>query len=241
MEGGPSRRKDKSSSDESADSGYYSSKSYSLRPYMSTNNQQGSYDFLDKESSALPTVPSTLAAIQEWTTLEEWFADRDHFRVVAPGPPRLLLVRAGPCSDDIASVYSQHIEDDVMEILKGKRITLSSITIQRQWTDQWGGRDQALNTLVITSPDKDPTTWKDAAHEIFILFQNRGFQSERIEVEIFNAQLAYHNVSSAIGGDELMLQELRAIQPSILQIANDVMGKSWSSIAFHNRRHRLNM
>lgn len=152
-----------------------------------------------------------------------------------------MLVRAGPGGDDVASVFRRHIEDNTMEILNRKRIKLASITIQRRWTDQQGGRDQALNTLAITSTDKEPATWKDAAHEIFSLFQNRGFQSDRIEVEISNEQLAYDHVSSAIGGDELMLQELRAIQPSILQIANDIVGKSWSSIAFHNRRHRLDL
>lgn len=236
MEGGLSRRKDKSLSDESADAGYHGGKSHSLQPCMSTNHQQGSYDLLlPKESCALPTVPSTLL------TLEEWLARRDRFRVVAPGPPRQLLVRAGPCSDDIASIVSQHIGDEMLEILVRKSIAFSSITIQRQWTEHRGGRDQDLNTLVIKSPSKDPTTWKDAAHEILILFQNRGFESERIEVEIFNAQLAYNNVSTAIGNDELMLQELRTIQPSILEIAKDVVGKSWSSIAFHDRRHRLDM
>lgn len=209
---------------------------------MSTNHQQGSYNsLLPKESSALPTVASSLPTVQEWETLEEWLVGRDTFRVVAPGPPRQLLIRAGPCSSDIAAVFRQHIEANMLEILAQKGIAVSSATIQRQWTEHQGSRDQDLNTLVIKSPDTNSLTWKDAAHEILILFRNLGFESGRIEVEIFNAQLAFNNVSTTIGNDELLVQELRAIQPSILQIVQDVMGVCWSSIAFHNRRHRLNM
>jgi hypothetical protein len=214
-----SRRQDKSSSDETADSGYYTA-----CMSLGSDPQSGSQytDFKQASDGS--------------QSIEAWFAAKDPYRVVAVGHPRSFLIAGGPCSNDVAEVWEQHVRPRTRAILDKHNIRWMSLGVRRAWLSGQDGKNQLLNTVMIETISEDSTSWRGAAREIFSIFQEHELSEDRIEVEIVNPPLAWSTISVRLDDDKAVLDLLHEIKPTIIQTVKSELGPLWTSIAFHGRR-----
>lgn len=71
--------------------------------------------------------------------------------------------------------------------------------------------EKALETLLIDTPSKDPTTWKGAVMECANLYY------VEIEVQIHDSREVQCNISQVLGNYPELLEALNQVQPAIFE------------------------
>ena len=169
-------------------------------------------------------------------SIESYMASKDSYRVVGDNVPRPYPLRSSACSIEMATIVTDFVAGKAADILRDHSIKAIVSLKQR-----WRGHEDAIHTYLVetTSDSTDVSNWKSAAIQINQVCLTAGVAQADIEVEIVNASLCIHNVSSVLPYQPTLLVALENLRPKIVDFLRLNASAHWTSVAFHMRRHAL--
>lgn len=172
------------------------------------------------------------------STIEEWIARKDVFRVVAHGLPMTMPVMVKRGDPRLCDIYVQHVEPDIADVLTQYGISCS-LTRLDYWYPKYE-EENGEHTVLIHSHDTNTGAWPAAARKVHSLLRDHGANriTTRLQVEIRNPEKFYNDVSKRLPNDSQLLEALAEIEPEVINTVCSFMEASWSSIAYHTRVHR---
>ncbi|KAK0117556.1 hypothetical protein ONS95_011893 [Cadophora gregata] len=180
-----------------------------------------------------PSDPGQSGAV----TIEKYLAGKDPYRVAPPNeiPTPWPYVKC---------LVTQEAEDLFVKIMHDceKICDEHFITIRDVRVDTLMRKDfehKGTPCLIIDTNDTDTRRWQEAATDLHDLVQKtRPRNQEMFKVEVRNSLKMYSDVSSCLPDDKNLLQYIEDIQPRLLEVVQEKLPSSWTSIAYHMRGSR---
>ncbi|DAA74440.1 TPA_exp: Uncharacterized protein A8136_3407 [Trichophyton benhamiae CBS 112371] len=167
------------------------------------------------------------------STIEEWVAQKDRFRVVAFGTPMIypVIIRNSP--PELQHIFDTKVKPEIARILAEYNVPFSLSRL-----DDWreNSRDSPRHTILIETNDENTVNWQAASRYVLSIF-NQALPPQfagQTQVEIQNKHRMYSDVSRVLPNDPLLLHDMRSIRPDVSKIVHTRM-VGMSSIAYHLR------
>jgi hypothetical protein len=167
-------------------------------------------------------------------SIEEFLAGKDVFRATSAGriptAHPTQVISSSKEGDDISEI----LETRYIQVLKNYHISYTDISF-RAIRRKSGLRTEAMDTLIIQTTDTDVTNWVIACSEILELFVDAGFDKTEVNVEIWNRERMYQDVSRCLPNDALVVGAMEDVAPRVIKEVQKNLSDSWTSVAYHSR------